>query len=66
MVELPSVTVEFKVNPVPVIVNVIAEAEPVTGFGETLLIVGAATAAVIVIDKAPEHTVLPLKVHTRT
>ena len=43
--EFPSVTVELEVNPVPVIVNVAGDADPVTGFGETLLIVGATAAA---------------------
>ena len=66
MNEFPKVTVEFEVNPVPLIVNVIADADPVTGFGETLVIVGAATTGVIVIDKAPEQTLLPLEAHTRT
>ncbi len=65
MNEFPSVTVELEVNPVPLMVNVCGDVDPVTGFGETLLIVGAAATGVIVIDKAPEHTLLPLDAHTR-
>ena len=41
----PSVTVEFEVKPVPVIVKVCGEVDPVTGFGFTLLICGAAPVA---------------------
>ena len=63
---MPNVTVEFEVNPLPLIVNVIADADPVTGFGETLVMVGPATTGVIVIAKADEQTLLPLDAHTRT
>ena len=41
----PSVTVELEVKPVPVIVKVCAEVDPVTGFGLTPLMCGAAAGA---------------------
>ena len=40
MKEFPSVTVEVEVNPVPLMVNGAGDVDPVTGFGETLLMVG--------------------------
>ena len=44
MKEFPSVTLEAEVNPVPLIVNVCTESDPVTGFGLTLVIVVAVIA----------------------
>ena len=54
MKEFPSVTVEEEVNPVPLMVKVWALFDPVTGLGETPLIVGATAAAATVKVKEEE------------